>query len=297
MIRMSTKIYNGFALPLMSLKELTTFSQDFRVKAKKVAIEQAEKFLAGRIAHKLDQLCLLGEEVFIAKHVKQDEESLEKATKRYQVFGAFTHEYQKAYYRYQEVQRTNYRDAEVDLDANIVYIPMQDKTLALFYGENEQIRALWEQEDLVSYYGYWNNVDPDEDCSEEQWEQRKRDWDEALPGYTLPLEAGLIAEFVKGYPSKSELSSERIVSYIPTTEVRAKKIAKGLVADEKARQMQAAGETSGYQLAIGSREYLQTEEGEKRVNNMTDEIQVKLLPLISEEHLKTSYQALKKTLL
>ena len=32
----------------------------------------------------------------------------------------------------------------------------------------------------LEFYGYWNNVDEDEACSKEEWEQRKEDWAEAL---------------------------------------------------------------------------------------------------------------------
>ncbi len=30
---------------------------------------------------------------------------------------------------------------------------------------------------LFDYYGYWDNTDPDENCSEQEWEQRALDWD------------------------------------------------------------------------------------------------------------------------
>ena len=39
------------------------------------------------------------------------------------------------------------------------------------------------------YYGYWNNVDPDENCTEEEWEKRKKDWD--FLGYAPIGEYGL----------------------------------------------------------------------------------------------------------
>lgn len=296
MIWMSTKIYNGYVLPFMNLNELTTFSQNFRTKAKQVAAEQTELFLARRIAEKLDALCILDEEAFIKKHVQKYEEAPEEAQKRYEIFGAFMHEYQNAYFRYQEVQRTNYRDNEVDVDANVVYIPLEDKTLALFYAEQSEMKDLWEKEEGVSYYGYWNNTDPDEDCTEEEWEQRKIDWDKALPGYTLPLEAGLIAEFVKGYPSRSELSSERILSKIPSAKVRANTIAKEKVRNEKFKQLEEQGIERGYEIVSQAAEWIQTEEGKQRIQEVAKNIEEKLFPVLTKEHLSTSYQKLKATI-
>jgi hypothetical protein len=32
----------------------------------------------------------------------------------------------------------------------------------------------------LKYYGYWNDTDMDDDCSLEEWKQRKEDWTEAL---------------------------------------------------------------------------------------------------------------------
>lgn len=32
----------------------------------------------------------------------------------------------------------------------------------------------------LKFYGYWDNVDMDEDCSLEEWEQRENDWTEVL---------------------------------------------------------------------------------------------------------------------
>lgn len=294
MIRMSTKIYNGFVLPKMTLIELNEFSKQFREKAKEAAIEQAETFLARRIERTIDRLCLLTEKEFIDKCIKKENQTDRAASELYSYYRPLLHQYYEAYERYQEVQRTNHRDPQVDLDANVVYIPLEDKTLAMFYGEQDAIKKLWEQEEQVAYYGYWNNTDPDEDCSDEEWEQRKNDWEVALPGYTLPLEAGIIAEFVKGFPNKSELSPKRIVSYMNSHEKRAKDLAKETLEHQKYKEYEENGETSGYTIVVKAREWLKTEEGAKAWKALTQEYQAKLLPVIEKEHLTTSYTKLKE---
>jgi len=68
---------------------------------------------------------------------------------------------------------------------NIAFIYLDDKLLALYYCSFPEIKKLWESLDEVSPYWYWNNSDPDENCSEEEWAQRELDWDTAL-GYAAP---------------------------------------------------------------------------------------------------------------
>lgn len=42
----------------------------------------------------------------------------------------------------------------------------------------------------VEYYGYWDNTDPDEDCSEEEWLEREETWERAL-GMDAPVQRGI----------------------------------------------------------------------------------------------------------
>ena len=63
----------------------------------------------------------------------------------------------------------------------IAIFPLEDKILTTFYGTRET-EALWNEVTGVDPYGYWDNTDADEDATEEEWNQRRRDWEEVLVG-------------------------------------------------------------------------------------------------------------------
>lgn len=50
-------------------------------------------------------------------------------------------------------------------DNKIVFIP--------FFGDNELENQFAKN---FNYYGYWDNTDPDENCSKEEWKERKKFW-------------------------------------------------------------------------------------------------------------------------
>lgn len=51
----------------------------------------------------------------------------------------------------------------------------------------------------VEYFGYWNNVDQDEDCTEEQWKERESLWDEALKENSIPAISGFSKTILNHY--------------------------------------------------------------------------------------------------
>jgi hypothetical protein len=81
--------------------------------------------------------------------------------------------------RYKNIERLFKRE----LPFEVTIYPIKNKMLAqLFVGnliyKHEIINQILNDIGL-KFYGYWNNVDPD-DCSEEEWNQREEDWSEAL---------------------------------------------------------------------------------------------------------------------
>lgn len=72
----------------------------------------------------------------------------------------------------------------------LIFFPCGRSSLILAYGS--RFYRYDECLDLLAKpWGYWNNVDPDENCSAREWGQRKRDWERAYPGYQAPYEIGL----------------------------------------------------------------------------------------------------------
>lgn len=290
---MSTKIYNGYVLPMMTLKELNAFTNQFRLKAQVVAKEEAEKLIAKLFAKHLDTLYLEEKEQFYNVAFKHDTNTFKKRQEKYEKGNVLYHLYQTLRIRYEHVQQTQIRDNQVDFDAEVVYIPLEDKILALYYAENEALQTLWENEELVNSYGYWNNTDPDETCTEEEWEQRRNDWDEALPGFTLPIQAGVTATFVKGFHPYHGLSETSIVAHLPSLEIRAKKYAKEEKFKQLSNQYAQDKKNTIYEILEKITSFLDSEEGQEQLRALEKSIKEQLCSVITEKHLSMTYQELK----
>jgi len=59
---------------------------------------------------------------------------------------------------------------------SIAIIPKENHTLAIVYTADQSIDKKFLQLSEVEYYGYWNNTDPPEDISAEEWEARREEW-------------------------------------------------------------------------------------------------------------------------
>lgn len=317
---MSTKIYNGYSLPLMTLKELTEFIKSFRKQAEKKAGELIAVYMAHEISELIDDLLFLDEEIFVRRHLlyKKEKEKLREQEKLIEKgidipeedrvslrFESYPHRYahgmvyRKAQERYDEIQRTQHRDPVVDFDCNACFIPLEDKVVALFYSEQDELEKLWKAHPDVSYYGYWNNTDPDEEASDEEWEQRKRDWDEALPGLGIPMENGICADFVKGFVNRQYISPSLTLASIPSVYERAKRIADERVMDRKFNEIKASKpekDEKPWDLDAyhETRRWMRSPEGKQAVKEELDKIIPLLTCKIKKAHLFTNIHLLAK---
>ncbi|MFF2532243.1 hypothetical protein ACFVS2_25370 [Brevibacillus sp. NPDC058079] len=314
---MSTKIYHGYTLPLMTVKELTEFTKSFRKKVEGKAIELLTKFLANEVAEMVDDLGILNENDYCTRHVLFEKEidllmqerkleekgiKLEEKDKvklsvdAYTYRSIYTVTYRKAEERYKKIQRTQHRDPDVDFDCSACFIPLEDKIVALFYSEQKELQELWEACEEVSYYGYWDNGIPDEDVSKEEWKKREQDWEEALPGIGIPLENGLNADFIKGFPGLHVVSLENIVKQIPPLEQRAKRVSEELVLDRKFKELLASDpseEPNRMSVYHATRRWMRTDQGKQALQDEMKNVRPLLVETITKAHLLTKLNKLK----
>lgn len=291
---MSLKIYNGYTLPMMSLQELNSFTSHFREKVRDATKHDIEGMLGTKICSMIDDLLVLDERKFVRKYTRDTEENHTKYEDIPQN-RPLNIVYESILERYQHIQRTNIRDSEVDFDSNAVFIPLAHKILVLFYAELPQYTKLWERQEEVKQYHYWNHTDRDEECSDEEWEQRKADWAVAFSLSSVPSDNGIIAEFVKGLPSKFDLSLERIVSRMPSLNERSMRIAKRLVTDWKAIQQKAElmRELNVHDF-IAITEWLETQDGKEELRQVANRISNDLIPDMTEELLTMPLHKIKE---
>lgn len=233
----------------------------------------------------------MNEKDFVKRYRKNG--SVEENEYTYESLGsvnALFHSYREAQTRYDEIQRSQVRDSEIDLDCNAVFIPSFDKTLVLFYAEKEVFTKIWETEKEVNYYGYWNNVDREEGVSEEEWKKRGSEWEEALGKSGVPVNAGLIAEYSKGLPSLYNVSREEIIQKIPSVKERAMRLAKDKT---QQRQLSLSDDTDIHEKIESFFKWLKSVEGQAEQTKQALIIEKMLFHNIDQSDLTSSVVQLK----
>lgn len=82
-----------------------------------------------------------------------------------------------------------------DYSCSCSVFPMgKNKTLILFYSENNKMTDMWQSLSYISEYHYQNSTDKPDYISSKDWSQRRRDWDKAL-GNDTPRERSFGFQF------------------------------------------------------------------------------------------------------
>lgn len=284
---MSIKIYNGYRLPKMTVKELNQFILKVQQGVENIQKEMIANALAQIITNDLDDLIILGKEKFI-ENAKESEmveeifESIRPLRKAHSIIRK----------RYFAIQETDIRDPFFDFDFELVIIPDDEQILVLLYTEQEAFQEYWESLQEVSYYGYWNNADPDENVSDDEWTQRLKDWLRLLPYGQTPKDVGFCISLIKGVPSLIDIPKEKIIAGIPSMKKRINRIALDVAFDEKCEELQLKGEENA---PIKVQRWLTSEEGFVFLDTVKKRIQKKLIPEIKKEHLNTYYKDIYQT--
>lgn len=178
---MSTKIYNGYRIPMMPFDHLHTFIAGFMQTVRSVATTEASRRVTALAVEILDSLRLREPlPPFAAEIVSDSLEWTPKSVARVCVTKRIT-----------KARQQNERDPAYDFDCSLTFIPHGKKILALCY--SEQFEHLWRAFPGVEEYGYWNNTDKPDDVSDAAWRRRSDDWDAAI-GDDAPCMRGFTIE-------------------------------------------------------------------------------------------------------
>lgn len=84
------------------------------------------------------------------------------------------------------------RNRKVDTEFKLVIFPYKEYFLGIVYTEQEKWFDKFLKMPNVHEFGYWNNTDPPDDVTEEEWDERARIWNEALcdHGHGVPAMEG-----------------------------------------------------------------------------------------------------------
>ena len=168
---MSTKIYNGCLINVSTLKEYQDFITEMR--------EHLHPIILNTVA-----LQAVSRAVALIDHLAINAEDMRENTDRHFIWSGMQ--------EYITEFDTNKESISMSHECSAVFFMLEDKVLAIPYMENPNAFIF---HDKVDFYGYWNNTDQDEDCTDEEWVQRRDDWDAALTGAGVPVECGSVVEF------------------------------------------------------------------------------------------------------
>lgn len=192
---MSTKIYDGKKLCDISLYELNQFYKQLRKELIPVVKREYNKLVA-KVAQEIYVYMKTG--IYPGEYGLNLKEIQEKQ----HTWNAFNIlDYANKFVR-DTVMRTSsavfVKDAEpdADFDVSLCVFPIKNKILCIPQANHPVLnKVLCDRPEFIEY-GYWNNTDPPSNVSASEWEQRKLDWTEALPGVGVPREHGIVIKVI-----------------------------------------------------------------------------------------------------
>lgn len=115
-----------------------------------------------------------------------------------------------------------------DCDFSVSVIPIKGKILGLYYSRLNEHEKFFTKLPWVKEYHYQNQTDQPDDVSDKEWNQRKRDWDKALPGFGMPAREGYSFEILDNdFPIGHQFHIDYKV--VPSVKKRAHDIARDRV--------------------------------------------------------------------
>lgn len=172
---MSTKIYSGYKLPTMPMKQLLELCQSFKIRAELIRNNELRK-------------------LYSAEDYKKN--------------------YWDIRSKIADAEKSSIR-TPLDMAANICFFPQSNQILAMTFFQLSEMEKEWQKfSPNIEYYGYWNNTDPEDGVSAKAWERRRKDWDKALADSNyVPSTAGFTYSFIERgmLPYPDELFGTKII--------------------------------------------------------------------------------------
>lgn len=196
---MSTKIYYGFQIDTTDLHQVLALVKEFR---KKHWEKDAKE-------HKI---------WFVSSVVSALEDPSQKTENG---FTGYTQAEFLWMDHQRDIKKTGMRNRAVDTDFQIVLFPQDSRFIGIAYTEHSSWFHKFLRMPGVSEYGYWNNTDPPDNVSDEEWDERRLVWDKVLDGPAIPSMQGFTIDISDpsgpGFVSKEEyLTKEQMRQIIET---------------------------------------------------------------------------------
>ena len=225
---MSTKIYNGKLIPTMTLRELNEFRKSLKLSLLPIAYDQWNKMAAhitqSVLVYVQTGVNICQYNVDMTKITDTDSDAV-----LYFAKNALTEMIKKT----SDAILACDCEMDADFDVSICIFPLEDKTLCIPQANNNRLMETLLKNPTFSDYSYWNNTDQPNDITNDEWNERKKNWKEALPGLGIPKEHGIVINILDAkydlIPYNGDFGA--IMNYMIPDDELTKKVARHVVRD------------------------------------------------------------------
>lgn len=192
---MSTKIYTGRRYKATTLYELDEFRKKVRETLMPVARELYNKAFAKKFISKYDKATIANEEI-------------NTRTMKFNVW-------QELGQLMKKHSDSEYNGTWADFTFSMSIMIDGDYLLLMPFSQyDSDYLAALDSIEGVEEYGYWNNTDPLDTVTDEEWQERGEAWDRVLPGAGIPLENGFTFELFSLFSVNRKPSDDILNEYI-----------------------------------------------------------------------------------
>jgi hypothetical protein len=201
---MSTKIHYGFQLRARDIRQVLDEFASVQKKAEEILKQRQSVFIAVTAASRLDRLALFG---------------LPGYTRPWGLtYSAISTSVEELDDRQHKVRRTQRRDPDVDFEVFFrLWLSRDTNTfIGIVRAEGaEDFRKILFEAGFADEFAYWNNTDPEEGFTDEQWDARGAVWNGVLAGKSGPWFDIQVEE-----PINYHRVTEAVLAALPTFEQR-----------------------------------------------------------------------------
>jgi hypothetical protein len=211
---MSTKIYDGYIINKeLSSHEIELMIKKIKAKVDPVAIRLHTCIFASKVVTYYDSVAT----------------SYLTPKTKYSAMFVISEEEREARKNLLQLQR----EPDWDYDVDIRFYPVKGCIPLIIQTEHNELRkAVCEAYHHIKYYGYWDNTDPDENCSVQEWKERERMWNRIFKNDVISFRVHLEKYRYHRY------SEKYFMEQIPSFEQRVLTQSKNHVIVNKIRNLQ-----------------------------------------------------------
>lgn len=281
---MSTKLFHGYKIQSMSLKELDRWANDLRDRIQCTERQLRTRLLARLAVDLIDRVVLAESLEDLSPHITRmsggDKANFKNSPALLAFLEMMNHE--------KEIKRTQHRDPEYDFDCTVQILPIRRALLALLFTEQDAYRRVWRRMPGVREYAYWNNIDRPEGLSRAAWERRSRNWDEAMGPSGVPAQRGFT---ITCHGDLGFQRSEAVSRAVPSWRRRVLRQTRRVVLDQWMKKHHVTPDNF-FSLARKQKDWLDTPAGRMATVRARHDIALRLPKVITQDMLSTSLSEL-----